>query len=83
MKKTLTVLIALFCIAGIAFAGGKKEKPKTGDDLSKHVVITYMTTGDKPTNGATEKMLEKLKHWKLQRLQGSMVCPCFKNPTGN
>ena len=60
MKKTLTVLIALLCIAGIAFAGGKKEKPKTGDDLSKHVVITYMTTGDKPTNGATEKMLEKL-----------------------
>ncbi len=60
MKKTLTVLIALLCIAGIAFAGGRKEKPKTGDDLSKHVVITYMTTGDKPTNGATEKMLEKL-----------------------
>lgn len=29
-------------------------------DTSEHVVINYMTTGDKPTNGKTEAMLEKL-----------------------
>lgn len=29
-------------------------------DTSEHVTITYMTTGGKPTNGATEEMLEKL-----------------------
>lgn len=60
MKKTLTVLCALLCMAGVMFAGGRKDTAKKGDDLSQHVVIKYMTTGDKPTNGATEKMLEKL-----------------------
>ena len=29
-------------------------------DTSEHVTITYMTTGGKPTNGATEEMLEQL-----------------------
>lgn len=29
-------------------------------DTSEHVVITYMTTGGAPTNGATEEMLDKL-----------------------
>lgn len=29
-------------------------------DTSKHVVINYMTTGDKKDNGATEKVLEEL-----------------------
>ena len=29
-------------------------------DTSEHVVITYMTTGGKPTNGATEDMLAEL-----------------------
>lgn len=29
-------------------------------DTSEHVVITYMTTGGKPTNGATEDMLDEL-----------------------
>ncbi len=29
-------------------------------DTSEHVVITYMTTGGAPTNGATEEMLEQL-----------------------
>ncbi len=29
-------------------------------DTSEHVVITYMTTGGKPTNGATEEMLDQL-----------------------
>ena len=32
----------------------------TAIDTSEHVKITYMTTGGKPTNGATEEMLEQL-----------------------
>ena len=29
-------------------------------DTSEHVVINYMTTGDAPTNDATQKMLDEL-----------------------
>ena len=29
-------------------------------DTSEHVKIVYVTTGNKPTNGATDEMLEKL-----------------------
>ncbi|MCR5734794.1 MAG: ABC transporter substrate-binding protein [Lachnospiraceae bacterium] len=41
--------------------GGAKTEASTGDiDTSEHVKVVYMTTGGKPTNGATEEMLEKL-----------------------
>lgn len=73
MKKLNRVLTAVLC-AGLAVSlmscGGKKESAASGGSgasgdasssvPSKHVVIQYMTTGNKPTNGATEKMLEKL-----------------------
>ncbi|MBQ3687378.1 MAG: hypothetical protein II932_06070 [Treponema sp.] len=74
MKKLNRVLTAVLC-AGLAASlmscGGKKEAAASGGGSaasgdasssvpSKHVVIQYMTTGNKPTNGATEKMLEKL-----------------------
>ncbi len=63
MKKflyTLTALAAAFLAAPVISScmqsGAKNQK----DDLSHHVIITYMTTGDRPTNGATEKMLKEL-----------------------
>ncbi|MBQ1592000.1 MAG: ABC transporter substrate-binding protein, partial [Treponema sp.] len=63
MKKflyTLTALAAAFLavpvISSCMQSGAKNQK----DDLSHHVIITYMTTGDRPTNGATEKMLKEL-----------------------
>ena len=57
---TISAALALGLVAGLTSCGGKKEAAKTGNDLSKHVVIQYMTTGNKPTNGATEEMLAKL-----------------------
>ncbi|MCR5101051.1 MAG: DUF3502 domain-containing protein [Butyrivibrio sp.] len=41
---------------------GAEESSETASDIdtSEHVVITYMTTGGKPTNGATEEMLDEL-----------------------
>ncbi len=76
MKKLNRVLTAALCMglaASFISCGGKKADASSssasgasssassgGIDTSKHVVIQYMTTGNKPTNGATEKMLEKL-----------------------
>ncbi len=65
IKKVAATAVAgvlgLGLAAGLTSCGGKKESAKAGgNDLSKHVVIQYMTTGDKPTNGATEEMLAKL-----------------------
>lgn len=62
MKKSTKMIfgsLALLAAAGLMSCGGKKSA-KAEDDFSEHVVITYMTTGDKPENGATEKMLQKL-----------------------
>ena len=73
MKRLHRVLTAALCLglaASLISCGGKKESAASGSSgasgdasssvPSKHVVIQYMTTGNKPTNGATEKMLEKL-----------------------
>lgn len=43
---------------------GKSDSEDKSDngaiDTSEHVVISYMTTGDKPTNGATEEVIAEL-----------------------
>ena len=51
--------LALAC-ATLFFSCARGKKRFSGDDMSHHVIITYLTTGDRPTNGATEKMLKKL-----------------------
>lgn len=66
MKKLNCIVaaaLAVGMVAGFSSCGGKSApKSSAGGkiDTSKHVVIQYMTTGNKPTNGATEKMLAKL-----------------------
>lgn len=66
-KKIMSLLIVAAMAAGLVACGsnaGTSSSSKGGDaatvDTSEHVVVTYMTTGGKPTNGATEEMLEKL-----------------------
>lgn len=66
MKKAVAALMVVTMSTWMMACGGS-SKPSSGSgsdtskiDTSKHVVITYMTTGDKNSNGATEKMLEKL-----------------------
>ncbi len=63
MKKIKCVFaasVSALLIAGLAACGGKSGTSAGKADTSKHVVVTYMTTGNKPTNGATEEMLKKL-----------------------
>ncbi|GHT55392.1 ABC transporter substrate-binding protein [Spirochaetia bacterium] len=58
MKKIVLVLLAVLVIGIPVFAGGGGQSSAgAGSDMSKHVVITYMTTGDIPTN-ETEAVLK-------------------------
>ncbi|MBE5961659.1 MAG: DUF3502 domain-containing protein [Lachnospiraceae bacterium] len=41
-------------------SGSSNQTASSDIDTSEHVVISYMTTGDKKDNGATEKVLEQL-----------------------
>ena len=75
MKKflyTLTTLAAAFLVLPVISScmqsGAKNQK----DDLSHHVIITYMTTGDRPTNGATEKMLKELNKILTQKVNAEL-----------
>jgi putative aldouronate transport system substrate-binding protein len=60
IKSVVAATISGLLVAGFAACSGKSGASAKKVDTSKHVVITYMTTGNKPTNGATEAMLKKL-----------------------
>ncbi|NLK74178.1 MAG: extracellular solute-binding protein [Clostridiales bacterium] len=60
MKKKLLLLLMVITMSTV-LAACKSDKATGGKvDMSEHVEITYMTTGNKPTNGKTEIMMEKL-----------------------
>jgi hypothetical protein len=67
-KKLLASLLSLTMVAGLAACGngGNGSGDTSGSDsaeavdTSEHVVITYMTTGGKPENSATDDMLAEL-----------------------
>jgi ABC-type glycerol-3-phosphate transport system substrate-binding protein len=71
MKKFLALLLAAMMALGLCAVSSAEEisvanaadvwAEKWADvDLSEHVVINYMTTGDAPTLGANAEMLAKL-----------------------
>jgi hypothetical protein len=69
LAAALSAAMVSTMLASIPAAAETTEVPDYSDvwaekwadvDTSEHVVITYMTTGDANTNGATEDMLEKL-----------------------
>lgn len=72
MKKKLMASVMAASMAMTMFAAipAAAEETKSNDDVwaekwadvdtSEHVVINYMTTGDRLSNGATEAMLEEL-----------------------
>ena len=57
-KKILVPILTILML--VIFTSCSKEEKQQKDNLSHHVIITYMTTGNKPTNDATEEMLQKL-----------------------
>lgn len=62
MKRKLLACFMTLCMLGGLTACKKSDgaKDTINTDTSEHVVINYMVTGDKPTNGKTEEMMEKL-----------------------
>lgn len=61
-KKVLSLFLAMTMVAGLVGCGDSAgTSGKTSSvDTSEHVVITYMTTSDVPTNTATTDMLAEL-----------------------
>lgn len=61
VKGIITAGLALSMLTCLTACKNKSDSSASSKSASsKHVVVNYMTTGDRPTNGATEKMLEKL-----------------------
>ena len=72
--KWMSLMLAVSMVATAAGCGGEKnqasqpaadetENQAAGEetpDLSEHVKITYMTVGDKPANGKTEEVLQRV-----------------------
>ena len=55
--KTLGILFSFLLLVSCS----KKDKKSLQSDISNHhVIITYLTTGDKPKHSGTSEMLEKL-----------------------
>ena len=63
-KGIIAILLVVVMIVGLSACKSKSTGSKSSSDgkidTSEHVVITYMVTGDKPTNTATDEMLAKL-----------------------
>ena len=54
--------VASICLSALLLASCSKSKEKAiRDDIKNHhVIITYLTTGNKPNDSGTSQMLEKL-----------------------
>jgi len=66
MRRIFVVLLSIMMTFGLVANGKSDQKSSGGEkmyngiDVSDHVVITYMTTGEDPGNGATEELIAKL-----------------------
>ena len=57
MLRVCFLLVACFLFFS---CNQTKQNNSQSDNLNHHVIITYLTTGDKPGNSGTSEMLEKL-----------------------
>lgn len=57
MKKAFRIIMVAFLIPYLVSCSSKNEAV---NPLNHHVIITYLTTGNKPTNSGTAEMLVKL-----------------------
>ena len=77
MKKKITAIIILaamlLCIACGAGQKSEVDECYEGIDISgKPVTITYLTIGDKPTNGMTEKVIDELNKILLKKANAKL-----------
>ena len=69
MKKFLTVLLALAMVMAVLPVMASADADSI--DTSEHVVITYMVTGDKPTN-KTDEVLAKLNEKLTEKVNAEL-----------
>lgn len=68
-----SALLSAFAFTSCSFLKKSKNGASSkGIDTSRHVIITYMTTGDRPTNGATERMLKKLNEILTEKVNAEL-----------
>ena len=84
--KWMSVMLAVFMMTTAAGCGGEKtqasqlgadevQKQVAGEeipDLSEHVKITYMTVGDKPANGKTEEVLQRVNEILTEKVNAEL-----------
>lgn len=59
MVLVMVLLLPILCSCGLGGSGGNSLYPAV-NFREKPVTITYMTIGDKPTNGRTEEVVDKI-----------------------
>jgi ABC-type glycerol-3-phosphate transport system substrate-binding protein len=88
MKKLLALVLAALMVLSLAACGGGSgndggsSKPADGGsqggsetadiDTSEHVVINYMTTGDKPQTGANDEMLAMVNKLMTEKINAEI-----------
>ena len=61
MKRKFTAKLCSALSLLLLFSCSKNQEKKILDDVKNHhVIITYLTTGNKPSDSGTSEMLEKL-----------------------
>ena len=84
--KWMSLMLAVSMVATAAGCGGEKnqasqpaadetENQAAGEetpDLSEHVKITYMTVGDKPANGKTEEVLQRVNEILTEKVNAEL-----------
>ena len=58
--KIIRVACLVLLLSALLSCSRKGIKNIEADNLNHHVIITYLTTGDKPKDSGTSEMLEKL-----------------------
>ncbi len=74
MKRILLKRTCLILSAFLLFSCTKKNTEKIGSDVpNHHVIITYLTTGNKPKDSGTSEMLEKLNERLTKLVNAELV----------
>ena len=77
-KKLISILMVFVLVLSCMSCG--KPKEQLGDELYPNVdfdkepdTITYLTIGDKPGNGMTEKVVDRINEILLKRSMLSLI----------
>ena len=74
MQRLCAKAISFVCFGFLLFScSGKSSKNEVSDVPNHHVIITYLTTGNKPKDSGTSEMLEKLNERLTKLVNAELV----------